>query len=190
MVTALDKNTALVLIDFQNSVVKLPLARPVPEIIDKAVKLVDAFRKYSLPIVFVNVDPTGRKWMNARKDAKPARAMSMTGDWNQLIPELRTTPNDIFITKHTWGAFFETTLDDELKKRNVSGIIICGISTSIGVEGTARQASERGYNITFAKDAMTDMVPSAHDNSLQYIFPRMGEIDDTDNIIMKLAESV
>ena len=33
-------------------------------------------------------------------------------------------------------------------------------------------------------------LPSAHDNSLQYIFPRMGEIDDTDNIIMKLGQRV
>jgi len=115
---------------------------------------------------------------------KPSRPAG----WNQLIPEMKTTPQDILITKHTWGSFFETALDDELKKRNVTGIVIGGISTSIGVEGTSRQASERGYNITFAKDAMTDMVAAAHDNSLQYIFPRMGEIDDTDNIIMKLGE--
>ena len=64
--------------------------------------------------------------------------------------------------------------------------MIAGISTSIGVEGTARGASERGYNIAFAKDAMTDMFAEAHERSLKYIFPRIGEIDDTDKIIEKL----
>ncbi len=77
-------------------------------------------------------------------------------------------------------------MDEELKKRNITGIVIGGVSTSIGVEGTARQASERGYNITFAKDAMMDMFIDAHENSLKYIFPRMGEIDTTDKIIEKL----
>jgi len=48
-------------------------------------------------------------------------------------------------------------LNDELKKRNVTGIVIAGISTSIGVEGTARAASILGYNISFATDAMTDL---------------------------------
>ena len=98
-----------------------------------------------------------------------------------------TKPDDIFITQKCWGAFYETALDEELKKRNVSGIVLAGISTSIGVEGTARQASERGYNIAFARDAMTDMVATAHENSLKYIFPRMGEVDDTDKIVAKLS---
>jgi nicotinamidase-related amidase len=64
--------------------------------------------------------------------------------------------------------------------------VMAGISTSIGVEGTARQASERGYNITFASDAMTDMVAEAHERSIKYIFPRMGEVDITEKIIEKL----
>jgi nicotinamidase-related amidase len=190
MVTALDKNTALVLIDLQKSIVQRQLVHPVPGIIANSIKLVDAFRKHSLPIVFVNVDLKDAKWINARTETNSARSMTMAADWNHLIPELKTASNDIFITKHSWGAFFETSLDDELKKRNVTGIVLGGIATSIGVEGTARQASERGYNVSFAKDAMTDMVASAHEHSLQIIFPRIGEIDDTDNIIKKLAERV
>jgi nicotinamidase-related amidase len=70
-----------------------------------------------------------------------------------------------------------------LQKRKVTGIVLAGVATSIGVEGTARHASERGYNITFAKDAMTDMFADAHEHILKYIFPRIGEVDDTDKII-------
>jgi hypothetical protein len=50
-----------------------------------------------------------------------------------------------------------------------------------------RWCGERGYNIGFARDAMTDMVHAAHENSLSNIFPGMGEVDDTRRIIEKLG---
>ena len=61
--------------------------------------------------------------------------------------------------------------------------MIGGVATSIGVEGTARIASAKGYNLTFASDAMTDMFADAHEHSFKYIFPRIGEIDTTENIL-------
>jgi nicotinamidase-related amidase len=186
MVTTLDKNTALILIDLQKGIAGYATAKPFSEILENSAKLVAAFRKAGLPIVVVNVNPAGAKWMSTRKEPSTMPARQFKEDWLEIVPEIKTQPDDIFITKHTWGAFYETALNEELEKRNVTGIVIGGVSTSIGVEGTARQASELGYNITFAKDAMTDMFAGAHENSIQYIFPRMGEIDDTDKIIKKL----
>lgn len=187
MITALDKNTALILIDLQKGVVKLPPADVVNNVLQNVVKLVDAFHKAGLPVIVVNVNPAYSKSSPSRKDAAPTNTVFFEGDSLDIIPEIKTEPGDIFITKHTWGAFYETQLDQELQKRNITGIVLAGISTSIGVEGTARQATERGYNITFAKDAMTDSVPEAQDRSLKYIFPRMGEVGDTDQIIEKLS---
>jgi nicotinamidase-related amidase len=186
MITALDKITALVLIDLQKGITGNALAKPIDEILENSAKLVAAFRKASLPIVIVNVNPAGAKWLSARKEPSTRPNRPFDADSLQIVPEIKTEPSDIFITKHTWGAFFETSLHEELQKRNVTGIILGGVSTSIGVEGTARQASEFGYNITFAKDAMTDMFTDAHEHSLKYIFPRIGEIDDTEKIIEKL----
>ena len=187
MITALDKNTALVLIDLQHMVVGLPLAHPVKGILDNSAKLVAAFREAGQPIVIVNVNPSGAAWLKSRKEPSSGPAPVFNADWLDIVPEIKTEPGDIFITKHTWGAFFETALHDELKKREVTGIVLAGISTSIGVEGTARQASELGYNITFAIDAVTDMVLSAHENSIKTIFPRMGETGTTAAVIAQLA---
>jgi nicotinamidase-related amidase len=64
--------------------------------------------------------------------------------------------------------------------------VLCGISTSIGVESTARDAWERSYNLTFASDAMTDTVKEAHERALQIIFPRIGEIGTVDEILEKI----
>ena len=182
MITAIDKNTALVLIDFQNSVVSVPTAHSMDEVIDNVNKLIAAFRKKNLPVVAVNVNPKKANWLTSRKEVKMPQ---FPDDENlyKITEKLNTQSGDIFITKHTWSAFFETPLNDELKKNNVTGIVLAGVSTSIGVEGTARAASELGYNISFALDAITDRVQEAHDRSVQFIFPRIGELGSTDEII-------
>ena len=186
MVTVLDKNTALVLIDLQQSIVSLPLATPVDGVLNNCAKLLAAFREANLPIVIVNVDHTNAAWMNTRKEGNPPARPAPTPEMLAIVPAIETRPDDIFITKHTWGAFFETALEEELRKRNVTGIVLAGIATSIGVEGTARHASERGFNVCFATDAMTDLFPDAHQHSITRIFPRMGELDETDKIIALL----
>lgn len=185
MITAIDENTALVLIDLQNSIVGLPLAHPVDELLGRVNELIAAFRKKNLPIVVVNVNPAGAAWTKSRKEAKP-NPLPDNEDWYKITRKINIDKDDIFITKHTWSAFFETPLDDELKKRSITGIVIAGISTSIGVEGTARAASERGYNISFVIDAMTDMQPLAHERSIQFIFPRMGETGTAKDVIARL----
>ena len=187
MVTALDKNTALVLIDLQNGIVQMPVINPVSEILANAAKLVAAFRQAGLPVVLVTVDPT-KAAQGLRAEAKRPLGTLPAG-WLDLAPEITAEPGDIHITKYTWGAFHNTdiSLDEELRKRNITGIMLAGVSTSIGVESTARAAFERGYNIAFAQDAMSDLVASAQENSLKVIFPRIGEIDSTDNIIKVLA---
>ncbi|HMG82159.1 MAG TPA: isochorismatase family protein [Ferruginibacter sp.] len=191
MVTAIDKNTALVVIDMQKGIVKFPVVHAIEGVVDNVVKLIAAFRKEGLPIVIVNVDPAGNIAAKARTDAsRGAAPMQFPPEFLEIIPEIPVLPGDIRVTKHSWSAFPTTNIDEELKKRNITGIVMTGVSTSIGVEGTARNASEKGYNITFAKDAMTDMKLTAHENSVDTIFPRMGEVDDTAAIIAKLSDRV
>jgi nicotinamidase-related amidase len=80
-----------------------------------------------------------------------------------------------------------TELDLQLRRRKVTGIVLAGIATSIGVESTARQAFSLGYQIAFATDATTDLIQTAHENSLRTIFPHIGQIAMTDAIIASLA---
>src|ERR1700712_4884972 len=119
MVTSLDKNTALVLIDFQKGIVSPALAHPVEVIVANAAKLVAAFHKAELPVIVVNVNPGTAAWTTSRKDSKPSPGAPRKEDWTEITPEIKALPTDIYITKHTWSAFYETTLQEELKKRNI-----------------------------------------------------------------------
>ncbi|QQL48840.1 isochorismatase family protein [Mucilaginibacter ginkgonis] len=182
MITQLDKRTALVLVDLQKGIIQFPLANPIEDVLANAAKLVAAFRAKNLPIVVVNVNPSLNKRPATRKDAnQPPREFD--AEWLEIAPEIKTQPDDIFITKQTWNVFFETGLHEQLQAIGVTGIVLAGVSTSIGVEGTARSAFEFGYNIAFAQDAMTDMIAEAQERSIKYIFPRIGQVDSTDQII-------
>ena len=66
--------------------------------------------------------------------------------------------------------------------------MLAGVATSIGVESTAREAYSLGFNVTLASDAMTDLDQGAHDNSIAKIFPRLGEIGTTTEILSLLED--
>ena len=110
----------------------------------------------------------------------------MPPDWTELIPELDRQPSDIVIFKRQWGAFYGTDLDLQLRRRGLTTIILCGIATEIGVESTARDAYEHGYELVFAADAMTGTNAESHLNSIVRIFPRMGRVRSTEQIVAAL----
>lgn len=107
-------------------------------------------------------------------------------EWFELVPELGRHPSDILVTKYTWGAFHGTPLDLQFRRRHVTQVVVCGISTSARVETTARAAFEHGYNVTLVVDAMTNSSADAHRNSLERIFPRLGETGTTAEVLARL----
>ncbi|ABD90236.1 isochorismatase family protein [Rhodopseudomonas palustris] len=179
--TALDPRSALVVIDLQNGIVAMPTAAPVAPIVQRAAALAEAFRRHRLPVVLVNVAgiAPGRTEQSRRLGELPP-------GWTDLVPELNRQPTDHVVTKHSWGAFTATDLDGYLKAQGVTQLVIAGVSTSIGVETTARQAYELGFNVTLAIDAMTDTNSDAHANSVGRIFPRLGETGSIAQIIALL----
>ncbi|MGZ3931621.1 MAG: isochorismatase family protein [Bacteroidia bacterium] len=184
MITAIDKQTALVLIDLQKGILGMEMVHPVKGVLGKSAQLVDAFRNAGLPVVIVNADPTGFAKIRAEQ-ARPPMTVLPAG-FMDIAEEIKTQPHDIFITKCTWSAFYNTPLHNELQKRSITGIVLAGVATSIGVEGTARAAAELGYNVSFATDAMTDRDAGAHKNSLSAIFPGLGEQGTSADIITQL----
>lgn len=182
VLTTLDPNTALVVVDLQKGLVGLPVSHPIGEVIERVRALADAFRERGLPVVLVNVvgGAPGRT-------ERSRQTSSLLEGWADLIPELNQQPTDILVTKRTWGAFASTDLEALLKARGVTQVVIAGVATGTGVEATARQAYEAGFNVTLALDAMTDTRPEAHEYSIRSVFPRLGETGTTQEIVDLLS---
>ncbi|MGA9669850.1 MAG: isochorismatase family protein [Terracidiphilus sp.] len=180
--TRLDPNTALVVIDLQKGIVNGTFTHPIGNIIDRTRALIDVFRRKNLPVVLVNV--AGRP--PGRTEQDPRSNISFSEGWSDLLPELEQHSSDLVITKRSWGAFATTDLEGQLRARCVTQVVVTGVVTSGGVEATARQAYEQGFNVTLAIDAMTDVRDEAHQHSIRNVFPRVGETGSTKEIIMLL----
>ena len=176
--TTLDPVTALVVVDLQSGLVGSAFIHPIEDIVTRACSLIAAFRRRGLPIVLVNVDGGA-----PGRTERPRHAGQFPDGWTNLLPELGRQPGDIVVTKRTWGAFASTDLENKLRARGVTQVVIAGVATGTGVESTARQAYEAGFNVTLAVDAMTDARPNAHDYSIANVFPRLGEIGSAQAII-------
>jgi nicotinamidase-related amidase len=182
----LDQNTALIVIDLQASIAERALSPlEAAEVIERSAKLAAAFRAAAKPVVLVNVTggAPGRTDAAAASGARPAP----TPEGVRLVPELAVAPNDILITKKTWGAFTGTDLDARLRDAGVTQVVVTGIATTFGVESTARFAHELGYNVTLASDAMTDLSAESHQRAITMVFPALGEVRTTEEILAALA---
>jgi nicotinamidase-related amidase len=181
------RRTAIVVIDLQNGIVGMPGGAPhaKPTVIANAARLLTAVRAAgALPVlVHVGGAPDGADRVHTPVD-QPMRSFGkLPPDWSEFIPELNQQPSDIVVLKRQWGAFYGTDLDLQLRRRNLSTIILCGIATEAGVESTARDAHERGYALIFAEDAMTGQSAESHANSTTRIFPRLGRVRSTEEIL-------
>ena len=182
--TTLDPSAALVVIDLQKGIVNGNFIHPIGDIIDRTRALIDVFRAKNLPVVLVNV--AGRP--PGRTEQGPRSNTSFAEGWTELLPQLDRQPGDIVVTKRSWGVFATTDLERRLKARGATQVVVTGVATSAGVEATARQAYEQGFNVTLALDAMTDIREEAHEYSIRNVFPRVGETGSTQEIISLLEK--
>jgi nicotinamidase-related amidase len=180
----IDRRPALVLIDLQKGILALPTLLSPGEIKNRARRLAAAFRSAALPVVRVKLAfsadggdlPPGRALIPGPESAPPAA-------YSEFPEDFPPQPGDVIVVKRHWGAFTGTELDLQLRRRGVTQIVLAGISTSMGVESTARSAWESSYNLIFAEDAITDTDAASHTHTFTKIFPHLGEIATTEQII-------
>jgi nicotinamidase-related amidase len=181
------ENTALVIIDLQNGIANRQSAPYTgAQVVQNASRLMKAFTAMGAFVILVRVSSAdGKDMPKPRLDLKSNPAQFPEG-WDRFVPELENIKNYHAITKRQWGAFYGTDLDLQLRRRGIDTIVLCGISTGIGVDTTAREAYQHGYNQIFVEDAMTASTKEEHDYVCKYIFPRIGQIRTTEEVALSL----
>jgi nicotinamidase-related amidase len=171
------KTTALVLIDLQKGILGRPLAPHSGEqVFAGATALSERFRAAGAPVVRVRVSFAAdfADALNTPVD-QPFSAAGMPKDWDQF-PDHPEQHGDLVVTKRQWGAFYGTDLELQLRRRGIRGIVLGGVSTSIGVESTARDAWERGFELVIVEDLCSAMAAEEHQFSIQRIMPRIARV--------------
>ena len=176
-------------IDLQKGILGMPKTPiPTPVVIANSVRLLTEGRRVGAQPVLVHVGGSadGADRLHTASDQPMRTTAPPSPEWSDFIPELDRQPGDIVILKRQWGAFYGTDLDLQLRRRGLTTMILCGIATEFGVESTARDAYECGYQLIFAVDAMTGRHAESHANSVERIFPRMGRVRSTEEIVTAL----
>ncbi len=170
------KTTALVLIDLQQGILARELA-PYSgmQVAERAAGLAKAAREAGAMVVYVHVDLNAVLALPADKSRRDPHAAAAPASAMELVKEAGYQPEtDLLVLKRQPGAFYGTALDQMLRRRGVTTIVLGGVATNIGVESTARAAMDMGYALVFASDAMTSVTEQMHAFSVGTMFPLMG----------------
>ncbi len=140
-------------------------------------RLLGLFRELALPVVYLRLCGTHPEredlhrffkatWQEAREhgfgDVYPLQGDPASG----VIDELAPADGDAVICKTTYSPFALAGTDAVLRARSVTGLVMTGLATSQCVETTARDASDRGYEIVHVEDAQADYDETTHRASL------------------------
>jgi len=181
------KTSALILIDLQKGIVNLPLApRSGADVVSAAAGLAQRFRDAGAPVIIVNVgfSPDFGDALQQPVDQSFSPPGGYAPDFSEIVDGL-VGKGDILVTKRQWSAFYGTELDLQLRRRGIKSIVIGGIATNFGVESTARQGYELGYEIVVPEDATATLSPDLQNVSIGAILPQIGRITTASDIVLK-----
>ncbi len=102
---------------------------------------------------------------------------------------LEPGPNDVVIPKHRWSAFFQTSLELNLRARGIETIVIAGLSTDVGIASTAFTARDMDFGIVVVRDACWSHRAGNHDFFMERVFPRMARVMDVADVVALMAPS-
>jgi nicotinamidase-related amidase len=182
------KTTALVLIDLQHGIMGMQVQPHSAEDVLKASnQLVDAFHQKHAKVVYVRVDLNNLTPLIVDRSRIDPNAAPFPPTASELVPAAGFQEGDLLITKHHWSAFGQTEMEDALRKLGVTTIVLGGIATNFGVESTARHAVALGFNVVVAEDACSTIGAEAHTFAMEKIFPMIGRVRSTQEIVDALA---
>ena len=180
-------STALVVVDVQRAFASpespladagLDVSGPV-EAVPRVRELIRLARGAALPIVFTRSyrRGDGRDAPEAVYDVLPK--INRTGD-----PICRAGSDDVRfvegvgprdgageyeVRKQRYDAFHGTPMEYHLRAEDVDTLLVCGFTTNVCVEGTARGAHERGFDVVVAEDCCASFSPEQHDAGIRNI---------------------
>ena len=195
--------TALVLLDYQNynvhpdgywASVTPDLVERVAPALARTAEALAAARASEICIVHVqNAWRQGHPDINPhapwQADAKTAQR-SIEGSWGiEFYEPLAPIDDELIVRKRAVSGFAGTELDRLLRLHDISTVVIAGIITNFAAEGTARDASDRGYRVVVLGDCCESINDEMHTFALTQILPVIGEVISAEHFTRAVRRS-
>jgi ureidoacrylate peracid hydrolase len=195
------QQTALLVIDMQNSfldakgsmaAVGLPHDMLLPAL-PGCVRLVDAAHEANVPVIFTRYVymsdySDGGLLPNELVPAMRDVNALVDGTWDaEIVPQLTPSPGDIVIDKARPSSFYGTRLDPVLSSMGIRNLVLCGVTTNICVETTARDAGQRDFRVHVVTDATAEFDQARHDHALNTLGFAFGWLTTVDDVVQAWA---
>ncbi|GII86619.1 isochorismatase [Sphaerisporangium siamense] len=187
---ALDPRTsALLVMDFQQGILASLPGLAAPEaLLSRVAGAIADMRTHGATIAYVRVAFTEADWTAIPPTNKTfsylgqQRLMHHADPATDIHHRLAPEPGDITVRKTRYSALSTTDLDRRLRDREITTLVIAGITTTGAVLSTVTDAADRDYQIYILSDAITDPDPQTHQTLMTGIFPRLAHIIDTTDL--------
>ncbi len=139
----LSKDTALLVVDVQSGVVdwSQPSSEGSEEVLARINDLLAKARAASVPVIYV------------QHDGEAGGRLAPGSEGWRIHPSIAPIDAETVIRKRASDSFYETSLEEELKARDIKHLVVVGCRTQYCVDATCRSAVSRGYDVTLARDA-------------------------------------
>ncbi|MFD7491138.1 cysteine hydrolase [Streptomyces sp. NPDC059832] len=179
-------HTALLVMDCQPAILAaLPEGGDGKALLGRVEGAIAAVRANGGTIAYVRVGFTETDW-----DAIPAtnksfaplaqhRVMHHEDPAAAIHERLAPQDGDIIVRKIRYSGMSTTDLDQQLRERGITTLVVSGISTSGAVLSTVIDAADRDYQLHVLSDGVADPDTEAHNVLLHQVFPSRAHIIDT-----------
>jgi len=164
-------------------------------------KLIALFRKNKMKIIYAMFSSLNKDGSDLTRKIKGFNeiAKHQYGDvlfphkdhpGSQIVNSLKPKNEEMVVIKNTSGLFTATNLEFFLQNMGVEQLFVAGVVTNICVEGSARTASELGFDVFIIEDACAAWSPEIHKNTLVSFEMMFGSVITTDEAIKKINENL
>jgi len=176
-------------------------------VLERVKTVVDAARRANIPAIFLQMgyqpdlsDGGGPGSPNWHKELG-IRMMECTpelkgklvtvGGWDfEIVDELKPQPEDLVIVKQRYSGFARTSLDDELRRRDIRYLFFTGIATNVCVESTLRDAFFLDYWPILIADAAMGSERAMHEATIKNVEAFFGWTIPTSEFVAKLVKPI
>ena len=193
--------TALLVMDFENDVVHedgafkdFGFAAMVKQndVFSKTARLLDATRRSGVKVIYVSVKFRSgypeRPANGGLFGALVGASALVEGTWGAEIHQaVAPKEGEAVVTKRGVSAFYGSDLAPILTTAGIGTLLLSGVATNFVVEGTAREATDRGYDVVIVGDCCASVSQEAHDAALTVALPFLATISNLDEVVAALG---
>ena len=201
MAITIDKaHTALLVMDLENDLVHedgafkdFGFAQMVKQndVLGKTAGLLDTARRAGVNVIYISVKfrpghPELNRTAGLFQAVVEANAL-VEGTWGAAIHDaVAPREGEPVVTKRSVSAFAGSDLANLLTASGITTLLLSGVATNFVVEGTAREAVDRGFNVFIVGDCCASLSQEAHDAALNTVLPFLVTVTTSEEAIAAL----